>query len=205
MAPHTVTDTPVKELNVHPRNPRQGDIPAIIQSINENGWYGTLVAQKSTGYVLAGNHRLMAAQALNMDTVPTYWVDVDDDEALRILLSDNRASDLATYEDKILADILGSLAETNGGLIGTGFDDTDLEALLFDLNLNPEDTYGTLQPDNRTVEEAADAIEASGIRSIIIPFQLDDYNTVVARLSELRTTYGVDSNAEVLKRLIAED
>ena len=145
----------------------------------------------------------MAAKSIGMETVPVYWVDVDDEQANRILLADNRASDLATYDDSALADILANLVDTDLGLTGTGFDDADLEALLFDLDrLNP--TYGTLTDDIRTVGEAADAIEASGIRSVIIPFQIEQYNLVVARLAELRTKYGVDSNAEVMLKLVEE-
>jgi ParB-like chromosome segregation protein Spo0J len=203
MADTNITDTPIGELKAHPDNPRQGDISAIAGSIQKNGWYGTIVAQRSTGYVLAGNHRLMAAKSIGMETVPVYWVDVDDEQANRILLADNRASDLATYDDSALADILANLVDTDLGLTGTGFDDADLEALLFDLDrLNP--TYGTLTDDIRTVGEAADAIEASGIRSVIIPFQIEQYNLVVARLAELRTKYGVDSNAEVMLKLVEE-
>jgi len=203
MADTNITDTPIGELKAHPDNPRQGDLGAIITSIENNGWYGTVVAQRSTGYVLAGNHRLMAAKSIGMETVPVYWVDVDDEQANRILLADNRASDLATYDDSALADILANLVDTDLGLTGTGFDDADLEALLFDLDrLNP--TYGTLTDDIRTVGEAADAIEASGIRSVIIPFQIEQYNLVVARLAELRTKYGVDSNAEVMLKLVEE-
>jgi len=201
MADTNITDTPIGELKAHPDNPRQGDISAIAGSIQKNGWYGTIVAQRSTGYVRAGNHRLMAAKSIGMETVPVYWVDVDDEQANRILLADNRASDLATYDDSALADILANLVDTDLGLTGTGFDDADLEALLFDLDrLNP--TYGTLTDDIRTVGEAADAIEASGIRSVIIPFQIEQYNLVVARLAELRTKYGVDSNAEVMLKLV---
>jgi len=204
MADTNITDTPIGELKAHPDNPRQGDISAIAGSIQKNGWYGTIVAQRSTGYVLAGNHRLMAAKSIGMETVPVYWVDVDDEQANRILLADNRASDLATYDDSALADILANLVDTDLGLTGTGFDDADLEALLFDLGRNDEATYGTLSDDSRTLDDAADAIEASGIRSIIIPFQIEDYNRVVGWFSDMRSEHRVDSNAEVMLKLVEE-
>lgn len=49
-------------LATHPENPRQGDVAAIAASIETNGFYGAVVAQKSSGHVLAGNHRLLAAR-----------------------------------------------------------------------------------------------------------------------------------------------
>ena len=86
----------VSDLIKHPENPRVGDINAIAASIKANGWWGTIVAQKSTSYVLAGNHRLEAAVKLQMATVPVYWVDVDDQQAIKILLADNKTAELAT-------------------------------------------------------------------------------------------------------------
>ena len=191
-----------KSLEVHPDNPRQGDIGAIVTSIENNGWFGTLVAQRSTRQVLAGNHRLQAAIALDMKDVPVYWVDVDDAEAKRILLADNRVSDLATWDDTILVSLLESLANDDA-LLGSGYDGDDLDALLYDAQLN-ESSLGNLLPDVPTPAERADVIEAAGIRSIIMPFPMETYNEVVALLAHARTDLAVDTNADVLEKLLRE-
>ena len=189
-------------LELHPENPRQGDIGAIVTSIEQNGWYGTLIAQKKSRRVLAGNHRLQAALALDMKEVPVYWVDVDDTEAQRILLADNRVSDLATWDDSILVGLLEGLAN-DGELLGSGYDGDDLDALLYDAALNDTD-LGNLLDDNPTPGEREDAINAAGIRSSIMPFALEEYNDVVAMLALARTELNVDSNAEVLATLLRE-
>ena len=189
-------------LELHPENPRQGDIGAIVTSIEQNGWYGTLIAQKKSRRVLAGNHRLQAALALDMKEVPVYWVDVDDTEAQRILLADNRVSDLATWDDSILVGLLEGLAN-DGELLGSGYDGDDLDALLYNAALNDTD-LGNLLDDNPTPGEREDAINAAGIRAIIMPFALEEYNDVVARLALARTELKVDSNAEVLATLLRE-
>ncbi len=133
-----IRKTAIGELKPHPSNPRQGDVGAIIQSIEANGWYGTLVAQISTGHVLAGNHRLQAAIHCGLDRVPVHWVDVDDDTAHRILLADNRTTDLATYDEHALADLLVEMGKT-GNLDGTGYDGDDLDDLLADLERHGPD------------------------------------------------------------------
>jgi hypothetical protein len=120
------------DLRPHPRNPRHGSVEAIRQSIGHNGFYGAVVAQKSTGYILAGNHRWMAARESGMAEVPVIWVDVDDERALKILLADNRTNDLATYDESQLADILAGLANTSD-LLGTGYDGDDLDELIGDI------------------------------------------------------------------------
>jgi len=122
---------PVDNVKPHPRNPREGDVGAIHQSIQENGFYGSLIVQKSTGYILAGNHRWIAATQQGYDTVPVTYVDVDDDHALRILLADNRTNDLASYNETELNSILKDLAESTG-LAGTGYDGDDLDQLITD-------------------------------------------------------------------------
>ena len=65
----------VDSLNLHPDNPRQGDIGAIAVSIEQNGWYGTVVAQRSTNNILVGTHRLQAAKHIGIEKVPVYFLD----------------------------------------------------------------------------------------------------------------------------------
>jgi ParB-like chromosome segregation protein Spo0J len=93
-------------LQPHPRNVNRGDLVAIGGSIAENGFYGAVVAQKSTGHILAGNHRYDAAKAAGIAEVPVTWVDVDDDRALRILLADNRTTRLGHDDQEALAALL---------------------------------------------------------------------------------------------------
>lgn len=69
-----------------------------------------------------------------MAEVPVIWVDVDDERARRILVADNRTTRLGHDDPEALASLLTELAETEGGLDGTGFDGDDLDALLVDLN-----------------------------------------------------------------------
>ena len=116
----------VSKLQTHPHNPRRGDLGALGESIDVNGFYGAIVAQKSTGHILAGNHRYLAAKQKNAAFLPVIWLDVDDQEAKRILLADNRTSDLATYDEEELAALLQSLES----LDGTGYKDEDLDKLL---------------------------------------------------------------------------
>lgn len=120
---------PISDLTAHPANPRQGDIVALQESMNEHSFYGAIVVQSSTNRIIAGNHRWLAAQRLGYETVPVLFVDVDDDEARRILLVDNRVNDLATYDNDALLALLRDLDATDRGLVGTGYNGNDLELL----------------------------------------------------------------------------
>ena len=113
-------------LTPHPENPRRGDVGKIRDSIEASGFYGALLVQRSTGHVLAGNHRLLAARAEGLTSVPVIYLDVDDDAARRVLLADNRTADLATYDEGDLAALLTSLPD----LTGTGYTSEDLAKLI---------------------------------------------------------------------------
>lgn len=117
-------------VTLHPRNPNKGDIDEIEKSIKTNGFWGTIVVQKSTGHVLIGNHRVAVARESGMPQLPAMIVDVDDVMALRILAGDNRLTRLGVDDDEILAEILVELAMAPQGLEGTGYDEADLDAIL---------------------------------------------------------------------------
>lgn len=118
--------------------------------LEAHGQYRPLVVQRSSGVVLAGNHTLLALRALGHPEAMVTYVDVDNDEALRILLVDNRLSDLAAYDDAALIEILAELAAgTDLGLTGTGFDAEDLSALVADLNTPFPDALASVQAPER--------------------------------------------------------
>lgn len=132
---------PIDTVRTHPRNARRGAVEAIRDSIRTNGVYRPLIVQRSTGYVLAGNHTYKALVAEGATAVPVTYVDVDDDGAARIMVADNRTADLGDYDEKLLAEVLSSLPD----LSGTGYDEGALADLL-DAIMAPGEVRG--DPDN---------------------------------------------------------
>jgi len=120
----------IGDLACHPENPRRGNLDEIRSSIRVNGFYGALVVQRSTGHILAGNHRFMAAEAEGLGKVPVIYVDADDDDAKAILVGDNRLSDLAENDPELLAALLQAIQSRDEGLTGTGYSDDDLAQML---------------------------------------------------------------------------
>ena len=134
--PHdlTIHDTPIGELHLLPGNPRQGDIGAVSESMRANGVYQPIIVNKGTHTgrpmeIIAGNHRAQAAKALGHETIPCIILDVDDEQAARIALADNRTSDLADYDNDALVLMLQGLPD----LVGTGYDGDDLDQLLAEI------------------------------------------------------------------------
>lgn len=120
---------PIDTLKPYRRNPRRGDIGAIAASLQHHGQYRPVVVRTKTSEVLAGNHTLLAARQLGWTEIAATFVDVDAKAAAKIVLIDNRASDLAGYDDQALAELLTGLDD----LAGTGYDAEAITALLQEL------------------------------------------------------------------------
>ena len=109
----------------HPDNARLSDTLTLMNSLDTHGQYRPIVVQRSTGLILAGNHTWDAARRLGWKKIAVTYVDVDDETAKRIMLVDNRTSDLAAYDDNQLVKLLHMVSD----LDGTGFDGYDVETL----------------------------------------------------------------------------
>ncbi len=132
----TVTGTervPLSTLVPFPANPRRGNVPLIVESLRAHGQYRALVVNRRTGQVLAGNHTLLALREVGASEALVHFVDVDEDEAARIVLVDNRSNDLARYDDQALLELLQSLEE----LDGTGWLQEDLTRLMDAADFEP--------------------------------------------------------------------
>jgi len=117
---------PMGTLKHYDKNPRKGNVAAIVESLKVNKQYRPIVVQKSTKKILAGNHTYKAAKELGWKEIAVVMVDVTDEEAVRIMLADNRTNDLAEYDNQILAELLKDIGDSTG----TGYNATDVEAIL---------------------------------------------------------------------------
>lgn len=142
---------PIKDLRNFHKNARRGDVAAIKNSITIHGLYRPVVVNKGShtgrkNEVLAGNHTLKALRELSWETVPVTFVDYDDDQAMRVVLIDNKVSDDATYDIGLLTANLQDLDD----LEGTGYTDEDLDKLLNGLDDGePADSEHEEQYSNR--------------------------------------------------------
>ena len=184
-----------------PDNPRSGDLNTLKESINKNGFYQPVVVQRSTGIVIAGNHRKQALEDLGATEIPAVFVDCTDIEATRIALADNRTSDLAFYDDHQLLDLLNELMTKGNGLEGTGYDRNAYELLME--GLDKESVTGGIRQ-GVAPEERLDEYNNLDLRSIILPFDIATYERVAAGLMDLRVQWGFDTNADVVTRLVDE-
>ena len=201
----------VDTLEPHPQNPRRGDVTVIAESLEANGQFRPIVISNDN-IVLAGNHTLQAAKTLGWGKVDVVRlkVDGDSDDATRVMLADNRSSDLGTYDDSDLVQLLAELDE----LTGTGYDFDDLADLkhlteLRDITADTDDAQysGTgLDADGvvpyKGLNSLADQYADKAVRSVILAYDLDDFEEITALMGKARKDLEMDSNREAVLTLL---
>lgn len=125
----------IADIVPHPKNPNQGDIGAITESLEELGFFGTVILQKDREgpgrhRMLGGWHRLEAERMRGSTTVPAMLVTCTDAQADKILAADNGIAARAQRDPAKLAELLQGIIEDGGNLTGTGYDGDDLDALI---------------------------------------------------------------------------
>lgn len=205
---------PVADLVPYGRNPRRGNVEVIRESLATHGQYRPIVVRRGTNEVLAGNHTLAAARDLGWAKIAATYVDVDDEQAARIVLVDNRAADHGDYDEATLLGILQDMEASEAGLAGTGYVDDDLDdlvALLSETEAKESagnDAAGNDGMDNAwestNLKEYADRYEEQGRRLIVLDYDRDDYGRVTACMDQLRAQYGAESNSAAVAAHLAE-
>lgn len=121
---------PIETVQRHPENYNNGDVNAIAESIEVNGMYRPVLVQKDTGYIVAGNHTYEALLLMGCSQVPVVHLDVDNQQARRIMVADNRTASLAMPDHSALVQLLNQLnTDETYGLAGTGYIAEDLTVL----------------------------------------------------------------------------
>lgn len=185
-------------LTIDPANSRvhgSQNIETIKASFKRFGQRIPIVVQKEGMIVRAGNGRVMAARDLGWKTIAAVIVDENSVEATAFAITDNRSAELATWDQEVLARTLESLSGSGLDLDLLGFSKEDLSALELqfgdvggDLDLGVVGEVPT--PAERLLEW-----QKKGIRTIILPFDMETYAKVTTMFAAYREKHGLDSNA----------
>jgi len=130
-----------------PRNPKHHDVDNIKASMRRFGFTQPPGINETTGRLVAGHGRreaLIAMKAageaapLRLKVKGGKWLlpvlrgiaFATDEEAEAYLVADNRLAELGGYDEATLAKILADLNRQADGLIGTGYQPADIDALV---------------------------------------------------------------------------
>jgi hypothetical protein len=122
---------PIAQLKYHSKNYREhpdDQLLHIMESIKANGFYRNVVIARDRT-ILAGHGVVKASQRLGLTDVPVVRMNLDpnDPRAIKLLIGDNEIGKLGAIMDGQLNELLKDLG---GNLVGTGFDEAQVSALL---------------------------------------------------------------------------
>jgi ParB-like chromosome segregation protein Spo0J len=140
--------TDIDAVRPHPENYSNGDVELIMESIMVSGMYRPIYVQKSSGFIVAGNHTWLACKELGAEKIPVVVLDVDDITAERLMVADNEIARKARPDTGQLVKLLEDLQQ-HDSLMGTGITDRELEQLkaLADMPLElPDDATRKMWP-----------------------------------------------------------
>lgn len=198
----------IDRLTEHPNNPRRGDIPTIMQSLERFGQIKPVVVQRSTGYIVAGNHVTKAAKRLGWDKVKVLVKDLTDEEARDYLLADNRATDKSGYSDADLYRVLSEALDADS-LEGTGYTVDDIELLADALGEGTvNDDHGEAIRTQATHEDSSAGINTDGpnqvqrMRDIVLLMTAEDATEFGRQVAALQQQYGTNTVVDTVKEAV---
>lgn len=198
------------DLTPFPGNARLGNRRKLVESLEENGQYRSLIVRQTGAelVVLAGNNTMAALEERGDTSARCEIVTCDDATALRINLVDNKSNDEATYDDAARAALLDLL---DGELSGTGYEEDEVDAILARFE-EPEYTEvhepevaefndDAEERERRKIShggEGSRTMESRGIRDIFIPLPVAQADELGRLIMKLRETWGALPQGEVL-------
>ncbi len=160
----TVVDRPLAALRPDPGNPRlhsRAQVKAIARSIEAFG-FNVPVLIDAQDRIVAGHGRVAAATLLGRATVPTIMLrHLTPAQASAFMIADNRLTDTSTWDDRLLAEQLRSLADLDltFSLEATGFSMGEIDFRIEGLG---DAIDGEADADDRPIPAADVAVTRAG-------------------------------------------
>ena len=153
--PLSIAYLPTRQLRPDPKNPRlhsDKQVQQIARSIEAFG-FNVPVLVDAEMQIVAGHGRLQACQLLGITEVPTISLEhLTEAQARAFMIADNRLTENATWDDRLLAEQLKELSEVelDFSLEATGFEMGEIDVMVENLAPAPEGEVGSRRCSSRT-------------------------------------------------------
>ena len=138
---------PISDLSRWDKNPRKNDkaVPAVARSIRTYGFVAPVVVWQSRQQLVAGHTRISALQMIleedpefvprdapGVGLVPVRFHEfTDESEAAAYAIADNRLSEIATWDEELLGEVLAEIRAFDDELLmETGFGEAAIDRLI---------------------------------------------------------------------------
>jgi len=120
---------PVKNLRPNPKNPNKHppeQIKLLGSIIRATGWRGPITVSTRSGMIVKGHGRMMAAELDDLKEVPVdYQEYASEAEEMADLTADNRIAELATTDNRMLAEVFADIDTGEIPFLLSGYTEED--------------------------------------------------------------------------------
>lgn len=204
----TVETIDISKLKHDPENARKHSdrqISMIEGSLREFGQRRPLICLPDYT-VIAGNGTLKAARRLGWKAVSVTILPFSERDKVRAFaIADNRASDLADWDEEILLEALAEI-DGSGLLEAAGYQDSELDDLRALLDENDDEAVLTKMNEERreSVSEMAARYEDRATRQVVLVYPVAVYSWIVDKLAQIRIESDLETNAHAIAHIVAD-
>lgn len=180
----------VSKLVPWEHNPRKnnGAIEIVAKLIEQHGFTNPILVNQDN-VICAGHTRLEAAKKLDMLEVPVYRKNMTEEEFRQINLSDNKSSELAKWDKKLLKQTMEVLAQLNK--IPPGFSDSEIDKIF---GHNHSETHSTETEGSEDINP--DALE----KKMTFVFNAKEHRLISSKLKAIKKEHGLPTIAHALMK-----
>jgi hypothetical protein len=121
-APLVAELVPIAELRPNPRNPNkhsEEQVERLMAALSRDKQTRPVLARRANQMLIAGHGVHTAARRLGWTEISVIFLDVDQANADRIMLADDRLSNLSELDDRRVADLMKEIGQ--GDWLSTGY------------------------------------------------------------------------------------
>ena len=173
------------DIQEHPENPNthpDSQIELLAKIIEKHGWRRPIVVSNRTGenVIIKGHGRFLAAQLLQLDSVPVDIQEYESEQAeLEDLVADNRLTELIDVDMDKLKDALSKIDTDE---FETGYTEGEVEAIINSIEIEENDLVLEREVD-------VDPKEASGQKSLVLHYTLEEHGKLMPMIDRLQKIY----------------
>lgn len=210
-----IESVPIDQLRFDPSNARlhgMKNLDAIKGSLSKFGQVTPIVVDEKN-IVLKGNGTLQAAKEMGWKSINVVRAALSEIQKAAYAIADNRAGELARWDNDILTKTLLALQEESFDLGEIGFDDTDLDVILGEIAAIPTGGPAPAQEPNAmmTGGKPMDPLGKlnrfleSNVRYMQLIYGEQEYEEVVSWMAALCAHWGMKNHSDLVARLVREN
>lgn len=190
----------IDELTPYDKNPRDIStraIDSVAHSIKEFGWKQPIVIDKDN-IIVVGHTRFLAAQKLNLDTVPVLIAtDLSEEKIKAYRILDNRLNELSGWDEELLSIELSELNNADQSI-------KELLQLLQEDEVKIDNTEFLADLSENVTKEEKLKLDMREYQSLTFVMLPDDKKMILSKLRNIMDSNELNTSTQALLKIMKE-